>query len=225
MMSLPSVILAPFGGDPMLSLGVQLIVLHTAVAVTIAGEFLKKFPVRAVGKVVASTGFVLLALPLVDAAHARWVLAGLVLSWIGDVLLLADDKRIFLAGLVAFLVAHLAYAAAFLTLGPSWSVVGITALMLAVVDVGVLRWLGDRAGKLTWAVRAYVAAISVMVALAAGAAASTETWGWLVAAVSFMFSDLLVARQRFIVQTPVNRLIGLPPYYGAQILFALAVSG
>jgi hypothetical protein len=42
-------------------------------------------------------------------------------------------------------------------------------------------------------------------------------------AVSFYISDLFVARDRFLKTEFVNRLIGLPLYYGGQFLFAFSI--
>jgi uncharacterized membrane protein YhhN len=39
----------------------------------------------------------------------------------------------------------------------------------------------------------------------------------------FFASDLLVARDRFVRPGLANRLVGLPLYYAAQVLLALAV--
>ncbi len=44
------------------------------------------------------------------------------------------------------------------------------------------------------------------------------------AAVMFYFSDLAVARDRFVEPGPVNRLWGLPLYYAAQFVFAATVA-
>ena len=44
----------------------------------------------------------------------------------------------------------------------------------------------------------------------------------LLGAVVFATSDILVARQRFVVRSLANRVLGLPMYYLAQVLFALS---
>lgn len=189
--------------------------------VTLVGEVRGVFALRALGKTAASLGFLAFGLerglPGL-APHGPWMLAALVLSLVGDLALLGESKRAVLGGIAAFLLAHVAYAAAFVTLGiePSWAA-GAT-LPLAVGGGLVLRALWGRAGRLAPAVAAYVAVITVMVALAAGVAAHRGT-GWLVAAVLFFVSDLFVARQRFVVRTPTNRLFGLPLYYAAQLAF------
>lgn len=36
----------------------------------------------------------------------------------------------------------------------------------------------------------------------------------------FYFSDICVARERFVVSSPINKFFGLPLYYAAQLLLA-----
>ena len=44
-------------------------------------------------------------------------------------------------------------------------------------------------------------------------------WGLLLAAVVFFLSDLCVARDRFVSPGWENRAVGLPLYFGAQLLY------
>ncbi|MBI5070066.1 MAG: lysoplasmalogenase [Deltaproteobacteria bacterium] len=172
---------------------------------------------RALTKLAASLGFVGLALALgVDAPFDRLVLAALLLSLLGDALLLSAARPMFLAGLVAFLLAHVAYAVAFLGEGsiPPWP------LPLLALGVGlVLRWLWPHLGPMKGPVVAYCVVIAVMVAAAMGVASAEVRAG----AVLFFLSDLLVARDRFVAPGLANRAVGLPLYYGAQLLLASAV--
>lgn len=172
---------------------------------------------RAAAKVGASLGFVGLALSLgVDTPSDRLLLAALLLSLLGDALLISGAKPMFLAGLGAFLLAHVAYAAAFLGRAalPLWP--------LPPLAVGVwltLRWLWPHLGSMKGAVVAYCAVIAVMVAAAMGVSSGAVRVG----AVLFFLSDLLVARDRFVAPGFGNRLVGLPLYYAAQLLLASAV--
>jgi hypothetical protein len=54
---------------------------------------------------------------------------------------------------------------------------------------------------------------------------SSEKCGWSAFKILFKFllSDLFVARQRFVYQTFVNRLIGLPLYYQGQFQIASTI--
>lgn len=194
----------------------------------LVGELRHNFALRAATKTSASLLFLAVALSLgaADAgAPGLFLLVALVFSLIGDVLLLWKDKRLFLLGLVAFLTGHLAYAAMFWALGVNAVQTGVAALVLGVFAAVVWRWLGPHTGRLAPAVAAYIAVISLMVALAAGAAdARPARLGLLAAATLFFLSDLCVARDRFIAPGPNNRMVGLPLYYAAQLAFAYALA-
>lgn len=172
---------------------------------------------RAASKLGASLGFVALALTLgIDPGFDRLVLAALLLSLLGDALLLSAARPMFLAGLVAFLLAHVAYAAAFLGRAP----LPLWPLLPLVLLVGlVLRWLWPHLGSMKGPVVAYCLVIAAMVAAAMGVASTAVRVG----AVLFFLSDLLVARDRFVAEGLANRLVGLPLYYAAQLLLASAV--
>jgi len=159
-----------------------------------------------------------------DAGLAgKLIIGGLLFSAVGDAMLLSRDKRPFLVGIGAFLIAHLWYLAAFVVLGLHLGAFALALVAVAVLATGVWRWLADHVGSLKPAVLAYIAVISTMVAAAIGATAAQPDAvhaGLLMAAVLFFISDLCVARERFVSSTPYNRLAGLPTYFGAQLLFA-----
>lgn len=172
---------------------------------------------RAICKVGASLAFVLLG--AARGAHTpfgRWVLAGLVLSLVGDAILLSARRSAFLAGLTAFLLAHLAYAAAFAPLA-------LTPLRIAAPLAGalvlVLLWLWPRLDGMRGPVVVYALVISGMLYLALGVGRTEVRLG----ALLFYLSDLFVARDRFVRPGTANRLVGLPLYYAGQLLLAAAV--
>ncbi|MDH3607460.1 MAG: lysoplasmalogenase family protein, partial [Acidimicrobiia bacterium] len=99
-------------------------------------------PARLVAKPLASAGFLTLAVTAgaADSAFGRWMLVALGLSALGDVLLLGESDASFLGGLGSFLVAHLAFAAAFAVRG--LAVAGlVSAVLLGLVAGASLRWL------------------------------------------------------------------------------------
>lgn len=182
---------------------------------------------RAACKTAASTAFVAVAFAAGagDTPYGQWVLLALALSWLGDVLLLAHRSAVFLAGLGAFLLAHVAYAAAF----AGWPLHGGALLAGAVLMMGagaaVLRVFWPRLKPLyRAAVPAYVAAIGVMCTLAIGAGVGSGAWWLPVAALAFAASDISVARDRFIGHAFANKLWGLPLYYAAQLVLAASVA-
>ena len=180
-------------------------------------------------KPLASAGFVGLAIQLggLDSTYGRVVLAGRVLALAGDVLLIPKDRRAFPAGLASFLLAHVAYLAAFAIRGVDWVAFGGAFVAVALVLAVVLRWLWPHlAGPMRVAVPAYVVAIGLMVTGSiATAALSPAAWEIPAGAMLFMASDLFVARHRFVAPGFVNRLVGLPLYYAGQLLIAWSVTG
>jgi len=176
-------------------------------------------------KMLASTGFIAIALSVgaTDSSFGRLVLVALALSWIGDLLLTYRARSAFLAGLVAFLLGHVAYVIAFGSLGVSFPVVAVGAVAVFVIDVFVWRWLAPHVGDMTGPVVAYVAVISVMVLMAFGAFGAGATWMIPLGATLFFISDILVARNQFVSPDIANRVWGLPLYFGAQIFLALSV--
>lgn len=172
-------------------------------------------------KPLASTAFV--AAAIANGAHrsayGTAVLVGLMFSWWGDVLLISRARRVFLGGLVAFLLGHVAYSVAFLRRGVSPGATLVSLLLLLVPLYFVGRWLVPAVDRPMRApVLAYMAVITLMVALAVGTfAARGEPWV-LVGAVAFYLSDLSVARDRFIAPGWNNKLWGWPLYFGAQLV-------
>jgi len=178
-------------------------------------------------KPLASAGFVGAAVAAggLGGGYGRAILAGLVLAWIGDVLLIPDHSGAFLGGLSAFLLGHLAFSAAFLLRdnSPGWTAVALA--LFGTIAVAVDRWLLPHvAASLRVPVRLYIAVITMIVALAAGSLAAGETLLGFAGAVTFYLSDLSVARDRFVQPGFLNKLWGLPLYYAAQLLLAASVA-
>jgi uncharacterized membrane protein YhhN len=197
-----------------------------ATAALVWAELRKWRYARAVFKIVASTAFVLVALRLgaTGSLYGRLILAALILSWAGDVLLLSAQGRLFLVGIACFLLAHVAFAAAFAQLPVSALALVIGLAAMTSVGAVVLRWLWRHLSSFyRVAVAAYVAAIVAMCSLAISISAASGTWPLAVAAIAFAASDISVARDRFVLPGFVNRSWGLPLYYAAQLVIALSV--
>jgi uncharacterized membrane protein YhhN len=177
-------------------------------------------------KPLAATGFVVSALQhgALGSAYGVCVLVALCLSWCGDVLLIPRTKGTFLAGLGAFLFAHVAYAAAFVIRGVAIVPACVSALAVAAGVYFVARWLLPHVkGFMKKAVLAYMAAIGAMVTLAAGTFFARADLLVLIGAVAFFVSDISVARDRFVKPGVANKRWGAPLYFGAQLLFAASV--
>jgi uncharacterized membrane protein YhhN len=178
-------------------------------------------------KPIAALGFIgaALAAGAPESEYGTWILTGLTLSFAGDILLIPrDSKKIFLAGLVAFLFGHLAYAIAFVQLGLDLPALLISSLVLVPAAGVTMRWLLPHVeGPMKIAVAAYTFVITAMVLFAASAFALTGAASILAGAILFYVSDLAVARQQFVARTITNRLWGLPLYFSAQLVLAASI--
>lgn len=164
----------------------------------------------------------LIALRLWHAVAAStqrsWLLAGLGLSWLGDVLLMWPAD-LFLGGLIAFLLAHLCYIRAFsLGLDRRSALPGL--LVFALIATGVLAYLLPQVPSAMRApVLAYVAVLVLMAAVASGHSLQRGWQPWPAAALGatlFVLSDSLLALSRFATPLPLAPLWVLASYYAAQ---------
>jgi len=201
------------------------------IAATVAlvwAEFRNWPNARRVFKTIASTAFVLVALRqgAVDSFYGRLILAGLVLSWVGDMLLLSARSRIFLLGIASFLLAHVAFSAAFSQLRIDTRALAVGLAAMTCAGAMVLRWLWPNLKSFyRGAVVAYVAAIVAMCSLAISVGAAPGAWPLVVGAMAFAASDISVARNRFVSPGFANKSWGLPLYYAAQLVIAFSVGG
>lgn len=200
------------------------------VAGLVAAEIRSARRARYVLKPLASVGFLAVALLAGafegDAAYGRWIFGGLVLSFWGDVFLMADARPpLFLAGLGSFLLGHVAYALAFLSFGIDARLAALTALALVPVAVLVWRWLRPSLPtEMRVPVLAYVVVICAMVALATGAWGAGGSRLMPIGATLFWVSDLAVARRQFVDPSPASTVWGLPLYYAGQLVLAASIA-
>jgi uncharacterized membrane protein YhhN len=146
-------------------------------------------------KPLALVALVGVALTLVpeDESMRTWFVVALVLSLAGDVFLMLS-QNLFVAGLAAFLLGHVAYIAGF-GVGEAWPwVLGVAVVGAAVGTPVVRALLRDGHRDLLGPVLAYMAVISVMVACAIGDGDPRAIAG----AALFMYSDSLIAWNRFV---------------------------
>lgn len=159
-------------------------------------------------------------------SDAKWMAAGLGFSALGD-LLLSLPLNAFLFGLLAFLVAHLLYLYAFVrrTRTPALGWAAVVAAFGIVVFITLQPYLGE----LRSAVLAYVIVICSMMWRAFAqlgrpeVAASVAKWSAL-GAVIFAISDVLVARNRFVVASMTTQVALMVLYWSAQWMLAASVS-
>jgi uncharacterized membrane protein YhhN len=177
------------------------------------------------------------ALAIADDQHASAYLvttmvAALVLSLIGDVfLMLPEDSpaadRNFVLGLGAFLLAHIAYIAAFVRLHAhggyaiSFMITGLVlaGAMFATVGLRVRRAAAEEDPALTVPVLAYVSVISLMVV----GAWWTGDLRLIPGALLFAASDAMIGWTRFVRKDWELDVPIIVTYHVAQILLVLGL--
>lgn len=182
---------------------------------------------KRLSKMVAATAFLAVAIAVgaLDTTFGKIMLVGLVLSWLGDLFLTYNGRTPFVAGLASFLAGHVAYVVAFTNRGLGDELY-LPVLALIAVPIPIARWLLPTVPKeLKAPVIAYMVVISLMLAAASQTNSALSDWRIPAGALAFYLSDLGVARDRFASPGFVNRLFGLPLYFGGQLLLAWAAGG
>ena len=165
-----------------------------------------------------------LALAALLVGGFTWLFAALALAALGDFFLSRDGDRAFLAGLISFALAHLAYVVLMLGTGAPLSA-NLLTLLVAVVSVVMVLILFPRAGGLRWPVVGYVGIIAAMGMVAVSLPASFAIA--MVAALFFMLSDMILGLERFVwgAANPLRRaapFVIWATYWLAQLLFLVA---
>jgi alkenylglycerophosphocholine/alkenylglycerophosphoethanolamine hydrolase len=157
-----------------------------------------------------------------------WFGLGILFSLAGDVLLMVSLERMFLFGLVAFLLAHLSYILGFreeLTNPTAWSlilmiIILVNSLRLIRRIVGAMR--AKRQNALVRPIIVYGLAISLML-YTAMSTIYDPAWKTNAAlfvslgAFSFYISDLILAWNKFVSPNKNARIFNIVTYHLGQI--------
>jgi uncharacterized membrane protein YhhN len=160
-----------------------------------------------------------------DPVVRAWFVVALVLSLVGDVFLLGDD-RWFVPGLAAFLAGHVAYVVGFVLAEPwrwwSFALAGVALGMLAVtVGRRIVAGAVERRPALRVPVASYLGVISLMVAVAAAAGT-----GWAVGGAGlFLSSDTVLGWRQFVARQPWMPVTIMVTYHVAQAALVLSLIG
>lgn len=170
----------------------------------------------------------LLALWLLFATNPtpHAITLGLLCGFLGDLLLLAAAKKsfFFVVGSSFFAAGHALYAVCFLThLGaaPRFGLIAFSALLYALYIALLLRRLrkGEIGGKMQVLAASYLAVISFMSLCAfLFAVTNGSIWHWMVFAASllFLFSDSVLAYDKYYKKLKFRYLIVMSTYILAQ---------
>ena len=162
-----------------------------------------------------------LALDPTDDATRAWFVVALVLSLLGDVFLMLPSDA-FVAGLSAFLLAHVAYVVGLNqdSAGHWWLAVPVV-VVVAILGrrlVGGIRRSGHP--EMVVPVVAYVVTILAMVASAVASGNALAAIG----ALLFMTSDAFIGEDRFVQHRAWQPLVIIITYHVAQALLVLSLA-
>ncbi len=163
-----------------------------------------------------------------------WFGLGILLSLTGDVLLMISLDRLFLAGLVAFLLAHIAYVIGFNIPVPQMNFFGIVfAIMIGLGGARIIRRILDHLpatgqGRMRIPIILYSTVISVML-LSAMMKLTDISWNASAAllvsigAILFYISDIILAWHKFVAPIQHGRIYNIAAYHFAQIALIAGV--
>jgi uncharacterized membrane protein YhhN len=160
-------------------------------------------------------------------AYAIAIIVGLLCSLAGDIFLMLPTDR-FIAGLVSFLLAHLAYSVAFSTAAGATLSPRSAALLLPLLLYGAIiyRRLWPHLGALAPPVLVYMLVIVAMAWRALDLWVQLRTpvaFAAALGAILFVASDSLLALNRFVGKFAAAQALILGTYFVAQWLIALSV--
>jgi len=163
-----------------------------------------------------------------------WFGLGILFSLVGDVLLMISLDRLFMAGLIAFLLAHVAYIIGFNTPLPGISAWGLLlVVMIGISGTRIIRRIvaplhSQGQAGLRIPILIYALVISLML-LSAMLKLTDTSWhagaALLVALGAFLFylSDIILAWMKFIAPIQNGRIYNILAYHLGQIALIAGV--
>jgi len=210
-------------------LAVLLPLIALSAGLAIYGEMSSRRPLVYVFKPLTTILIVVLAalVPDPDGRYRFAVIVGLLFSLAGDVFLMLPADR-FIAGVAAFLAAHLAYLTAFTALVPlAASPAAFAAVAVIAAGILVALWRSLPA-RLRPPLVVYAVVLGAMAAQAISQAAVRGTAAATAGAVGaalFLASDSALVTNRFARPFRLAPLVVLGTYYLAQVLIAISLMG
>lgn len=190
-----------------------------AILIFFVGLYFDNYLMRMIAKPIPL--FVLISLIKPNTHYSKFIFIGLIFSVIGD-LLLEASPNFFVFGLVSFLIAHINYIIAFFGRNkkPSLYIV----IILLVYGVSLYWFLFPNLNKMAIPVLFYVLVILTMVWRAFAQRKFNKFAIYaLVGSLFFVFSDSLIALNKFYEIIPYSRGVIMITYWTAQFLIFSSV--
>lgn len=176
--------------------------------------------------------FYFISKPIASTLLAKTILAALIFSWLGDILLLWP--HLFIYGLGAFLMAHLCYILGFrLAQQPEGRLDSMHFVRsflynfpIYLIATLILYFIYPTLGGLKIPVIAYILVIIGMVTTARDRFKKTNSasfWQVFVGALLFLVSDGILALARFYQDFPEAGILIMGSYAAAQLLLVMGI--
>lgn len=196
-------------------------------SVHIAAFYVKKPQLRLIFKPLTTVLVIVLALlqPVYIPENYRYfILAGLIFSLIGDVMLVLPKEQ-FIPGLISFFIAHVVFIAAFsVDFGFQWDWI---FLFVVVAILAPYLWVLLRHTKdMTIPVSAYTVILIILLWQTLARFwyfGDSRTLYIFLGAVLFVFSDAILAYDKFVKKFKLAEVLLMVTYWAALILFAFSV--
>lgn len=172
--------------------------------------------------VMLALGWLAITMGAPDHDVGRFLLVALGFSLVGDIFLLGRATVDFSGGLMSFLVADVAFALAFLTLGfqPWWALLGLLIAVSLSLTSGrrIVRAAAHEGGAaLGVGVTAYLVVVTAMVVAAGGTARIPVLLG----AVAVLVSAIVLAVDRFVGHRAQARMLVIVTYHLGQVMMVI----
>ncbi|MBZ0177655.1 MAG: lysoplasmalogenase [Melioribacteraceae bacterium] len=158
-----------------------------------------------------------------ESRFSFYIKSALIISFVGDVFLMLKESK-FKYGLIAFLVAHIAYSFAFIQGVFAFNFyLLISAILFSSI---MLVILGNSIGKYRLVVLLYVGVLTVMFWVGINRYLFMRDQASMlisIGAILFVISDSFLAYKKFRNNNPKYEYIILNSYFIAQLLFALSL--
>ena len=148
-----------------------------------------------------------------------WLIAGILSSAAGDMLLALPLKHSFILGLSAFALAHILYSKFLFDWRNLSRLNLLTVSLFSAYLVVMLFLLLPAVGSLQLPVVSYFVVISLM--FISALAANTQGYALRLGALLFVVSDSLLAINAFITPLPLQSVLVMSTYYAAQFFIVM----
>ena len=191
-----------------------LFVAALAVVLFFIGFVSDNFVLRMIAKPIPLLAFLTLLKP--NTPYRKYIFAGLSFSILGDILL-ESSPDMFIYGLLAFLIAQIAYIIAFTTRSHQTPI--LSAIIMLVFGAGIYWVLYPGLNDMTIPVLVYLLVIITMAwrAISQGKFDKYAIYA-VIGSYFFVLSDSLIALDKFYMVIPYSRWMIMLSYWTAQSL-------